>query len=103
MTNDKQDDAVLSLVRERIEIKRRRASLKSELRAAGKSLYEIGSALKHASPDRIGSKIEYLLPKLRNAQNIWELGEVRARLEELKEVEARLAHLNRIASGMGID
>lgn len=103
MQDQGQDTVILSLLRERIATKRRRAALKIELRAAGKSLYDIGSALKHASPGRIASKIEYLLPKLRSVQGIWELAEVRARLEELKKVEARLADLDQIAAGMGID
>ena len=103
MKIDEQDTAALKLIRERINAKRRSAVLKSELRAAGRSLYDIGGALKHASPSQIGSRINYLLPKLRSAQISCELGSVQARLEELREVEMRLADLNRIASEMGID
>jgi hypothetical protein len=98
-----QDSAILKLIRERLETKRRSAVLKHELRAAGKSLYDIGVALKHSSPGQIGNRIDYLLPKLRSAQDICELETVQARLEELKKVEMRLADLNRIASEMGID
>ena len=103
MKTDAQDTAIRKLIRERIETKRRSAVLKSELRAAGRSLYDIGGALKHVSPGKIGSRIDYLLPKLRIAQDICELGSVQARLEELKKIEMRLADLNRIASEMGID
>ena len=97
------EQEILKLIRERTETKKRSAMLKNELRAAGKSLYDIGGALKHASPSQIGSRIDYLLPKLRSAQDICELGSVQARLEELREVETRLANLNRMASEMGID
>jgi hypothetical protein len=103
MKTDEQGTAVLRLIRERIETKRRSAVLKNELRAAGRFLYDIGGALKHASPGKIGNRIDYLLPKLRVAQDICGLGQVQARLEELKKLEMRLADLNRIASEMGID
>jgi hypothetical protein len=103
MKTDEQATAVLKLIRERAETKKRSAVLKSELRAAGRSLYDIGGALKHSSPSQIGSRIDYLLPKLRSAQEICELGAVQALLEELKEIEMRLADLNRMASELGID
>ena len=103
MKTDEQGTAILRLIRERLETRKRSAVLKSELRAAGRSLYDIGGVLKHVSPAKIGSRIDYILPKLRTAQGTCELGVVQARLEELKEVEMRLADLNRIASEMGID
>lgn len=103
MPMDDQDDAILKLVRERAETKRRRAALGYELRIAGKSLYDIGGALKHTSIRRIGTGIDRLLPKLRSAHDICELSRVRASLEELKEVELRLAQLDRIASQLGIE
>jgi hypothetical protein len=103
MKTEEQGTAILKLIKERIETKRRSALLKSELRAAGRSLYDIGGALKHSSPGQIGSRIDYLLPKLRSAQESCELGLVQARLEELREVEMRLADLNRMASELEID
>jgi hypothetical protein len=106
MTSDEQEDAILRLVRERGEVKRHRAALEKELREAGKSLYEIGSALKRACAGgmRNGRNgVDYVLPKLHNVPAICDLSRVAAMLEELKKVETRLAHLNRIASEMGID
>lgn len=103
MMIDEQDDAVLKLVRERGEVKRHRAALERELRATGKSLYDIGGALKHACGGRIHNGIEYVLPMLHSVPTICDLSRVTTMLEELKEVETRLAQLNRIASEMGID
>jgi len=103
MAIDEKDDAILRLVRERSEAKRHRAELKRELRETGKSLYDIGGALKYACGGRIGNGIDYLLPKLHSAPAICDLSRVTTMLEELKELETRLAQLNRIASEIGID
>jgi hypothetical protein len=103
MTIDEQDEAILRLVRERGEVKRQRAALERELRTAGKSLYDIGAALKNASGGRIRNGIDDVLSKLHSVPAICDLRRVATMLEELKVVEVRLAQLNRIASEMGMD
>jgi len=45
MSPDEQDAAVLRIVKDRADAKRRRALLESELQAAGKALYVISEAL----------------------------------------------------------
>ena len=103
MTIHEQDQEIVKLIRERGETRRRRAALEKELRATGKSLYDIGGALRYACGARIAIGIDYLLPKLQSAPANCDLGRVTAMLEELKEIETKLAQLNRIASEMGID
>jgi chorismate mutase len=103
MMIDEQDNAILRLVKERGEAKRRRAALERELRAAGKSLCDIGGALKNSSVVRFRNGIDNVLPKLQSVPAICDLSRVTTMLEELKEVETRLAQLNRIAAEMGID
>lgn len=46
MSNDEQDAAILRLVKDRGEAKKQKALLELELRAAGTSLYSIGTELR---------------------------------------------------------
>lgn len=46
MSNDEQDIDIVRLVKERGVVRRRKTILESELRAAGRSLWEIGAQLR---------------------------------------------------------
>ncbi len=103
MTIDKEEVASAGLLKKRIEAKRRRAALESELRIAGKSLYEVGGALRNASCGSMGGRVDHILPMLAAVPAICDLGRVRILLEELKELESLLDQLNYSASQLGID
>jgi hypothetical protein len=103
MPADERDLAIRGLLTRRSEARRRRAALATELRLAGKSLYDLGGALKHASGISLGSRVDHILPKFANVPAVCDLGRLKVMLEELKELEARLAQLNRSASEIGID
>jgi hypothetical protein len=103
MTMDEKEAAILGLLRNRSEAKRRRLALEGELKTAGRSLYDIGGALKHVSGGTLGNRVDYILPKFAAVPEICDLGKVKEMLEELKELQARLDQLNRNASQMGID
>jgi hypothetical protein len=103
MTIDEEEVAIAGLLKKRIEAKRRRAALESELRIAGKSLYEVGGALKKVSCGSMGSRVDHILPMLAAVPAICDLGRVKMLLEELKELESRLDQLHHSASQLGID
>lgn len=103
MTTDEKEAAISGLLRERSEAKWRRTALETELRTAGKSLCDIGSALKNLSAGAIGSRVDYILPKFANVPAICDLNSMKEMLEELRELQKRLDQLNHSASQMGID
>jgi hypothetical protein len=100
---DERDAAIRGLLTKRSEARRRRAALANELRLAGKSLYDLGGALKHASGNTIGNRVDHILPKLESVPAVCDLGRLKLMLEELKEVERWLAQLDQNASEIGID
>jgi hypothetical protein len=100
---DEEEVAIRGLLAMRSEARRRRAALASELRIAGKSLSELGGALKYASGNSMGSRVDLILPKLAKVPAVCDLGRLKLMLEELKELEMQLARLNRSASEIGID
>ncbi len=103
MTIGEREAAISGLLSKRSEARKRRIALEGELRAAGKSLYDIGGALKHASAGTMVNRVDHILPKFATVPAICDLGKVKEVLEELKELQARLDQLNRSASQMGID
>jgi hypothetical protein len=103
MTIEEKEAAISGLLRKRSETKRRRIALESELRTAGKSLHDIGGALKHLSGSTMGSRVDYILPKFAAVPAICDLARVKEMLEELKELQIKLDQLNHSASQMGID
>jgi hypothetical protein len=104
MSNDERDAAILRLVKTRAEAKRRKNLLETELRAAGSSLYSIGTELREigfstsaqASPGAI-------LQRVATAPDICELVRVKTMLEELKELNENLKQLAISAATEGID
>ena len=103
MTIDQKETAISGLLKERCEAKWRRTALENELRSAGKSLCDIGSALKNPSAGAMGNRVDYILPKFANVPVICDLKRMKEMLEELKELQMRLDQLNHRASQMGID
>jgi hypothetical protein len=104
MSSDEQDEAIIRLVKQRFEAKKRKALLENELRTAGRALWEIGSALKSVNasgsfqedPDRALAEIE-------KAPKICELDRIKAMLVELRETQELIAQLNQSAAQLGID
>jgi hypothetical protein len=89
MTQQEQGEALLRLIKNRTDARRRKALLESELSAAGRALYEIGDNLRRAGA------LDYTLKQIDNAPPICELGKLKAMLTELGEVAETLATLNR--------
>jgi hypothetical protein len=103
MSDQEQDAAIVRIVKQTAEAKRRRTLLESELTTAGQSLWEIGRSLKAISgPEFIGAAAA-ILPQIDKAPDICALGRIRAMLEELKELEATLIQLKRSAAELHID
>jgi hypothetical protein len=103
MTINGNEATTSDLLRERAQAKWRRTALECELRTAGKSLYEIGSALKNMSAGATAGRVDYILPKFANVPPFCDLGKVKQMLEELKDLQMRLNQLNLSASQMDID
>jgi hypothetical protein len=104
MTTDEQDAAIVRLVRQRHEAKKRKALLENELRTAGRFLWGLGSALK--SVDAAGSyqaTPDCILKDVEKAPAICGLERIKAMLSELKETQDLLTQLNRSAAELGVD
>jgi hypothetical protein len=102
MSTDEQDQAILRIVRRRKELRERKALIESELNAAGESLGDIGSSLKHIG----GSQAQWLadIPgRIQKTPDICELARIKAMVSELKEIYETFAQLNRSAAELGID
>jgi hypothetical protein len=104
MSNEEQDVAILRLVKQRFEAKKRKTLLENELRTAGQSLSEIGSALKSVNASGPSQETpEFILPQIDKAPSICRLERIKAMLEELRDTQKNLAQLNRSAADLGID
>jgi|SRR5271154_4753779 len=104
MSGAEQDAAIIRLVKQRGDAKRRRVLLENELRTAGHSLYEIGMALRGiAASGSFNSTPDYVLPKLAKAPEICNMDKIKVMLEELRDLETTLTQLNRSATELGID
>jgi hypothetical protein len=102
MSDDEKKEAIFRLVIRRKELRERTALLESELRAAGESLGDIGSSLKHIS----GGQAQWLadiLGRIQKAPDICELARIKAMVSELKEIYETFAQLNHSAAELGID
>jgi len=104
MSNEEQEVAILRLVKQRFEAKKRKTLLVNELRTAGQSLSEIGSALKSVNASGPSQETpEFILPQIDKAPSICGLERIKAMLEELRDTQKNLAQLNRSAADLGID
>jgi len=102
MSGDEQDAAMLRLVKERREVRQRKALIESELQSAGRSLYEIGTLLKHINGG-LYDPVEQVLPQVEQAPEICGLNRLKELLKELKGAQEVLAQLNRSAVELGVD
>jgi hypothetical protein len=102
MSSDEQDQAIVRIVKRRAELRKRKALIESELRAAGESLDDIGSSLKHISN---GTPEWYanLATKIQGSPEICELKRIKAMVNELGEIYGAFVELNRNAAEAGID
>lgn len=104
MSGDEQDQAILRLVKQRHETKKRKAALQSELREAGQRLWEIGGSLKSVcSESNAGQTPANILSSVKKAPDICGLERIKSMLEELRDAEQTIADLNRSAKELGID
>jgi hypothetical protein len=104
MSNDEQDAAILRLVKARGEAKRQKALLETELRAAGTSLYNIGSGLRSIGfSTSVQETPGAILQRVAIAPDICGLEQVKAMLEELKELNENIKQLNAAAVAQGIE
>lgn len=103
MSNEEQKEAILRVVMQRTEARKRLALLENELRTAGKSLSDIGDGLKHMSAAAYEYKPSYLIPKIDAAPAICGLERIRAMLVEIEETAKTLAELRKTAEEIGID
>jgi hypothetical protein len=103
MSSDEQDAAILRVVKGRAESKQRKLLLESELRAAGESLYHVGSALRYVGHAKsVQEAPGAILQRLAMAPEICELERVKAMLTELKEATEKLKQLDITAQELGI-
>lgn len=104
MNIDEQDTAIIRLVKQRHEAKKRKVLLQNELRTAGRSLWDIGSRLKSVDADGPSQDSpEAALSEISKAPPICQLEQIKAMLDELKDLQAILTALNRSALELGID
>jgi hypothetical protein len=103
MQIDEREAEINGLLSKRSEARRRRAALENELRTAGRSLSDIGGALKNLGGSTLGNRVDYILPKFANVPAICDLGRIKEMLHELKNVQTRLEQLKENASQLGID
>jgi hypothetical protein len=100
---DEQDEAIARLVKQRSEARKRKALLENELRTAGRSLWEIGSALKSIKAEGSFQETpEYILPEIEKAPKICSLDRIKSMLQDLQETQKLLAQFDRGLSELGI-
>src|ERR1017187_9746593 len=63
MSTDEQDQAILRIVRQRSELRKRKALIENELRTAGESLEEVSSSIRHISGG-VGDWLTRILGKI---------------------------------------
>ena len=102
MSDEEQDQAILRIVKNRAEARKRNVLLVSELQAAGKHMETIGAALRHLSEFAMGQNTEYILKEIDVAPSICELGHVRKLVVELAEIKTHLAQLSKMSEELGI-
>jgi prefoldin subunit 5 len=104
MVEDELNAAIVRLVKERSESKKKRASIESELRAAGRALFSIGNSLREVVADGSWNHTpSAILPEIEKAPDICSLAKIRELLEELKKTEDLIKELDKSARDMGID
>lgn len=104
MSSAEQDAALLRLIKDRSEAKRRKALLESELRAAGKSLGYVGQALSEITASgAYTSSPQYVLQEIDKAPEICGLNKIGEMLIELRDLQVNLTGMDRSARELGVD
>lgn len=104
MSNAEQDAALLRLIRERSDAKRRRTLLESELRTAGRSLWSIGGILKDVvSVGNAAYAPSMALSEVNKAPRICDMESIRQMLQELDELQCQIETMDRQARDLGVD
>jgi hypothetical protein len=104
MSNDEQDVSILRVVKSRAEAKKRKTLLENELRAAGQSLYRIGSGLQSVgNSTAVHESPAALIQQIAQAPEICDLRRIGIMLSELKEVMENLQQINTTARELGIE
>jgi hypothetical protein len=105
MSDAEQDAALLRLVKERSEAKRRKNLLESELSAAGRTFSAIGDALKLLDAPNVitAGTPDHVLREIDKAPEICELNSIKRMISELKVLRTRLGDLDRRAAQLGVD
>jgi len=101
MSPDEQDAAVLRIVKDRAEAKRRRALLESELQAAGKALHVISEAL-----PLLGSavvNIPVLLKLIDENAELLAPSKLAQMMKEYADLTTQIADLDASAKAAGIE
>jgi hypothetical protein len=102
MSTDEQDQAILRIVRQRSELRKRKVLIENELRTAGESLEEVSSSIRHISGGT-GDWLTRILGKIDAAPEICELTRIRAMVAELRDIHQTFVQLNSSAATLGID
>ena len=104
MTDSERDAGIVKLVKDRKEARERKVLLQRDLRAAGQSLFEIGSGLRSVnSAGAVHETPGYLYQRVATAPEICGLERLGVMLGELRDVDSTLAELNLAAKDTGID
>ena len=103
ITIDEREAELSEIWRARSEVKRRRAVLESEIRAAGESLYDVAGALKKVCEGTMGIRADHILRKFASLPHVCDLRRLEKMLEELKQLQMKLNQLNESAAQIGTD
>jgi hypothetical protein len=101
MSPDEQDAAVLRIVKDRAEAKRRRALLESELQAAGKALHVISEALPLLGSPVVN--IPVLLKLVGENAELLAPSKLAQMMKEYADLTAQIADLDASAKAAGIE
>ena len=101
MSPDEQDAAVLRIVKDRAEAKRRRALLESELQAAGKALHIISETLPLLGSPVVN--IPVLLKLIDENAELLAPSKLSQMMKEYADLTAQIADLDASAKAAGIE
>jgi hypothetical protein len=101
MSPDEQDAAVLRIVKDRAEAKRRRALLESELQAAGKALHVIAEALPLLGSPVVN--IPVLLKLIDENAELLAPSKLAQMMKEYADLTALIKNLDASAKAAGIE
>jgi hypothetical protein len=101
MSNEEIDAAIVRLVKDRAEARRRQAALAAELNAAAHVLQSLGQALTYLNRARISTEDPVAL--LNQHADLLEPSKLARLIREHADVSKRIEEMDRHARGMGID